>query len=360
MKINEIITESVKQRLDPKCWKNKHKAGTKIKGGIRVNNCKPNEGVAEGKPQKRADRYHINKDGKPASLASYADRDSAVKDRNARYPDAKVHQVGPRGKVKGEFEEDVRKKVFEDFELAGLMTGLSGGDINNPKIRDEETWKYYTPTEFFNKFPQYNRENWQKAYTQWVEAAKQRKELASRRTNSDIHGNSITPEQSAEERTYLLKLLTPEKQALYKQLYTSRNQENMIKAGRLLKQAWGRKVKQEEMKKLIKVHWTKVSQLSKFLNGAVSSKTELSAVMYASKSELPNKPSWDHNLPDNQVVGLVLDGWTTLAGGMDLSSDNQRVGKGQPGVRSQQKYSQMPDRIETDVAKMNTIRKWLE
>jgi hypothetical protein len=59
----------------------------------------------EGKPQKRADRYHINKDGKPASLASYADKSSAIKDRDAKYPDAKVHQVGPRGKVKGEFEE---------------------------------------------------------------------------------------------------------------------------------------------------------------------------------------------------------------------------------------------------------------
>ena len=47
MKINEIITEAVRQRLDPKCRKNKHKAGTKIKGGIRVNNCVPNEGVAE-------------------------------------------------------------------------------------------------------------------------------------------------------------------------------------------------------------------------------------------------------------------------------------------------------------------------
>ena len=62
-------------------------------------------GVSEGKPQKRADRYHINKDGKPASLASYADKSSAIKDRDAKYPDAKVHQVGPRGKVKGEFEE---------------------------------------------------------------------------------------------------------------------------------------------------------------------------------------------------------------------------------------------------------------
>ena len=48
MRLSEILTEAVKQRLDPKCWKGKHKEGTKIKGGIRVNNCVPNEGVAEG------------------------------------------------------------------------------------------------------------------------------------------------------------------------------------------------------------------------------------------------------------------------------------------------------------------------
>jgi len=47
MKINEIITEAVKQRLDPKCWTGKHKEGTKIKGGVRVNNCVPNESVKE-------------------------------------------------------------------------------------------------------------------------------------------------------------------------------------------------------------------------------------------------------------------------------------------------------------------------
>jgi hypothetical protein len=43
MKASEFITEAVKQRLDPKCWKGKHKEGTKIKGGVRVNNCVPNE-----------------------------------------------------------------------------------------------------------------------------------------------------------------------------------------------------------------------------------------------------------------------------------------------------------------------------
>ena len=31
--------KSVKQRLDPKCWKGYRKSGTKIKGGVRVNNC---------------------------------------------------------------------------------------------------------------------------------------------------------------------------------------------------------------------------------------------------------------------------------------------------------------------------------
>jgi hypothetical protein len=39
------MDESVKQRLDPKCWTGKHKEGTKIKGGVRVNNCVPNEAV---------------------------------------------------------------------------------------------------------------------------------------------------------------------------------------------------------------------------------------------------------------------------------------------------------------------------
>jgi hypothetical protein len=47
MRAHEILTEEVKQRLDPKCWKGKHKEGTKVKGGVRVNNCMPNEGIEE-------------------------------------------------------------------------------------------------------------------------------------------------------------------------------------------------------------------------------------------------------------------------------------------------------------------------
>lgn len=47
--------DEVKQRLDPKCWKGKHKEGTKIKGGVRVNNCVPNENIEEaGSPAQQA------------------------------------------------------------------------------------------------------------------------------------------------------------------------------------------------------------------------------------------------------------------------------------------------------------------
>lgn len=39
--------QEVKQRLDPKCWDGYKKQGTKIKGGVRVNNCVP-ESVEQG------------------------------------------------------------------------------------------------------------------------------------------------------------------------------------------------------------------------------------------------------------------------------------------------------------------------
>ena len=41
--MKELRMMEEKVRLDPHCWKNKHKEGTKIKGGVRVNNCAPNK-----------------------------------------------------------------------------------------------------------------------------------------------------------------------------------------------------------------------------------------------------------------------------------------------------------------------------
>jgi phage pi2 protein 07 len=50
MKFNDFIVSEEKVRLDPKCWTGK-KIGnpkTKVKGGVRVNNCVPAESVEEG------------------------------------------------------------------------------------------------------------------------------------------------------------------------------------------------------------------------------------------------------------------------------------------------------------------------
>ena len=71
--------DEIKQRLDAKCWTGKHKEGTKIKGGVRVNNCVPNESVKEagGAAQqaaiaiakKKSGKY--DKDGKRIKEANY-------------------------------------------------------------------------------------------------------------------------------------------------------------------------------------------------------------------------------------------------------------------------------------------------
>jgi hypothetical protein len=45
--VGPMSVEEAKQRLDPKCWKGYKKQGTKVKDGVRVNNCVPKESVAE-------------------------------------------------------------------------------------------------------------------------------------------------------------------------------------------------------------------------------------------------------------------------------------------------------------------------
>jgi hypothetical protein len=57
MKASEFISEE-KTRLDPKCWPGK-KIGnpkTKVKGGVRVNNCVPAESINEFAPAGGDDR----------------------------------------------------------------------------------------------------------------------------------------------------------------------------------------------------------------------------------------------------------------------------------------------------------------
>ena len=80
-----------KVRLDPKCWKGKHKEGTKIKGGVRVNNCVPNESVEEAANAAQQAAIAIN---------------------------MKKHHKKPKDKLKESFD-DIRNefnKIKEEFE----------------------------------------------------------------------------------------------------------------------------------------------------------------------------------------------------------------------------------------------------
>ena len=51
MRRGKAELSEIKQRLDAKCWPGKRKEGTKIKGGIRVNNCVPVSETGVKKPQ---------------------------------------------------------------------------------------------------------------------------------------------------------------------------------------------------------------------------------------------------------------------------------------------------------------------
>jgi hypothetical protein len=82
------INEFVKQRLDPKCWTGKHKEGTKIKGGVRVNNCVPNESVEEAANAAQQAAIAIAKKKKPsvdegslADMRAHFDKNDPVADR---------------------------------------------------------------------------------------------------------------------------------------------------------------------------------------------------------------------------------------------------------------------------------------
>ena len=125
------------------------------------------QGVAEGK---KPDSYHIvNKDGKPATLASYADRASAEKDRDAKHPGAEVKQLGPRGKVKGVSEGSLNEygdtakgqKMLTKVQKRAVDRAIKADDKRDPKAAKKNAdtanraWERMTDKDL--------EEDWQKA-----------------------------------------------------------------------------------------------------------------------------------------------------------------------------------------------------
>jgi hypothetical protein len=118
MRANEFIAEE-KTRLDPKCWTGK-KIGnpkTKMKGGVRVNNCVPAESVEETQLATMRDYYAGNKDAKDKTKLSQM-RDYFSKVDSAKSPSQNTAaKAGKPYIVIKKKHYDMAEELAEEFDL---------------------------------------------------------------------------------------------------------------------------------------------------------------------------------------------------------------------------------------------------
>ena len=149
MKASEFISEE-KTRLDPKCWTGK-KIGnpkTKVKGGVRVNNCVPAESIAEDRDKHYYQRNNIWRvmDGDEVVYEYKPERYEVVgaKKLLARFDDGGydvTHVISPMGTITylyGKPEDDMDEGVAED-NLKEFAPGSGGGDSGRWYTDDQMT-----------------------------------------------------------------------------------------------------------------------------------------------------------------------------------------------------------------------------
>jgi hypothetical protein len=118
MKLYNFISENYKQpkavkekkqRLDPKCWKGYKKQGTKMKGGVRVNNCVPESLEALAR--------HV-KEGVPLPDSLFRYQSEAYFDtfKTAK----KLREAGSLPELDWESEEMLGTDIGESVELKGV------------------------------------------------------------------------------------------------------------------------------------------------------------------------------------------------------------------------------------------------
>lgn len=147
---NDIgMAESVKQRLDPKCWKGKHKEGTKIKGGVRVNNCVPNEGVDEP-----VDEYRVVHDQNKVPHVTTA-RDTGENYWNIYYynPDGSRVKLTPKGPVHSDKVKHAKLVLAALLKKRGFPVSTSS--LHAEPARAPQSLSMAEANELFDQFEQY-------------------------------------------------------------------------------------------------------------------------------------------------------------------------------------------------------------
>ena len=106
---NYVGLDEDKQRLDPKCWKGYKKQGTKMKGGVRVNNCV--------KEAKQALARHV-KEGVPLPDSLFRYQSEAYFD-TFKYA-KQLREAGILQELDWESEEMLGTDIGESVELKGV------------------------------------------------------------------------------------------------------------------------------------------------------------------------------------------------------------------------------------------------
>lgn len=152
--VDETVDE-VKQRLDPKCWKGYKKQGTKMKGGVRVNNCVPKEGVAEGygmgayatvagsEPVAKHVPEQVDSDRISALEVALANAKSIV--RNIKYDDAfmeiitKISMLAEKNKIDVKYEVNDAYEANNSFQstVFGLVSPFEDA-LRDEKLKDND------------------------------------------------------------------------------------------------------------------------------------------------------------------------------------------------------------------------------
>lgn len=210
--------------------------------------------------------------------------------------------------------------------IGGLMT-----DPVARTIKDPATGGLIPADDFFTKYPDKNKQAWETAVAAMLDPEKQKAAKAERQAAADRENANVA-------------WMSPEEQEQYKQLQAKDQAATQagtrtFGAERFLKQVFAKKAKFKNAENMLKVHWAPATTVEKLVTGKIPKTVELSVLMakdYA-QSLSTRWGSGQHS------VGVVLDGYITLAGRGDLGSDQYKMTAGQ---RGQQKYSSRPGQLD--------------
>ena len=137
MKMNEVISEqkATKTRLDPKCWTGKKigNPATKVKGGVRVNNCVPAESIEEAAnaAQQAAIAVNMKKAGKKPKKVNEAAPHPQELEMDAKVRSMQIQNraddAEQRMAARNNQPTNIVQKIKKD--IGGPIAKLAKGDI---------------------------------------------------------------------------------------------------------------------------------------------------------------------------------------------------------------------------------------